>query len=70
MSLKCIFDKREGFFIHINLELLSLNFKEIKFSQDASLKRLLITLLSKIASGCVTFFQIENYRLVRCNRMT
>ena len=43
-----------GFNIHV--EIPNLNFKEWKYSQDCSLKRVLITLLSKIVCGCVTLF--------------
>ena len=46
------------------MELLNSNFKEWKYSQDCSLKKELITLLSKIVCWRVTLFQLEKYQLV------
>ena len=39
-------------------------FQRIKYSQEYSLKKLLVTLLSKILCGCVTLFQVEKHCLV------
>ena len=46
------------------MELLNLNFKEWKYFQDCSLKRVLINLPSKIVCGRVTLFQLKKYQLV------
>ena len=45
------------------MEILNLNFKKWKYSQDYSLERVVITLLSKIVYG-MSLFQLEKYRLV------
>ena len=49
---------------HIRVELLNLNFKEEKYSPDYSLKKVLITLLSKIVCELSLCFSQKKYRLV------
>ena len=51
-----------GFNIHV--EIMNLNFKELNNSRGYSLKKMLITILSKILCGRVALFQLEKYRLV------
>ena len=51
-----------GFNIHV--EIMNLNFKELNNSRGYSLKKMLITILSKILCGRVVLFQLEKYRLV------
>ena len=51
-----------GFNIHV--EIMNLNFKELNNSRGYSLKKMLITILSKILCGRVALFQLEKYWLV------
>ena len=51
-----------GFNIHV--EIMNLNFKELNNSRSYSLKKMLITILSKILCGRVALFQLEKYWLV------
>ena len=50
---------------NIQEEIPNLNLKEWKYYQDYSLKRVLITLLSKIVCGCVTLFHLVYWISVR-----
>ena len=62
--LKGAFGHRESVF-NIHVEIPNLNFKEWKYSQDYRLKRVLITLLSKIVCGRVTLFYLVYWISVR-----
>ena len=62
--LKGAFGHREWVF-NIYVEIPNLNFKEWKYSQDCSLKRVLITFLSKLMCGRVTLFHFVYWISVR-----
>ena len=50
---------------NIHLEIQNMNFEEWKYSQDYILKKVLITLLSKIVFGCVFLFHLVYWISVR-----
>ena len=61
--IKCALGHRKWVF-NIHADTLNFNFKEWNYSQHYSLKRVLITLLSKIMSGLSLCFRLKKYRLV------